>query len=154
MLNKRNTTALFLVVAIAVTLSACSPTSPRAQEAYDTCSDSETDDLGLVQIEGSTVLVAIEGKYARAYSNFDSEIDDLMSEMDEGTASSQERDEGEVSGFKVGLTMLASIDCLIEQTEYPGTSDDLTDGEEWDGWEYEYEDGAGSSETYRFTARE
>jgi hypothetical protein len=40
----------------------------------------------------------------------------------------------------------------VEETGYPGSSDQLEDGDEWDGWRYETEEGAGSEFTATFIA--
>lgn len=42
---------------------------------------------------------------------------------------------------------------MVGETGYPGSYDQLTDGEEWEGWRYREQSGAGSEVTFVFEAR-
>jgi hypothetical protein len=125
-------------------LSACSgPNEDAAQAAYDTCV-SEEGNAELLQVDGDQVAVVIEGDNARAYSGMGDEVDNF--------SSTSSFDEGGLSGIAIGLVMLMDMECLVEATGYPGSSDQLRSGETWDGWRYEETHGAGSEIAMTFTA--
>ncbi|MCS5732335.1 hypothetical protein [Herbiconiux daphne] len=125
-------------------LSGCA-SNAQAQAAYDACSGD--DDYGIMKVDGSSVLVELKGDNARIASSLGDDLNDALS------GNGKPKTSDSPSSLQIALTMLGDVDCLTEQTNYPGASDDLSDGEEWDGWKYSYEKGAGSEETHRFTAR-
>lgn len=137
--------ALLPIAAIgAALLAGCSSASETAaQDAYDQCFNAEAE-FSLLEVEGSTVQIVVEGEAARALAGTDGEIDQVLA--GDGPA------EGELTGLGVSLAMLTTIDCLVEVTDYPGSSDQLAEGDAWEGWEYSYTDGAGSSFTASFTS--
>lgn len=134
------------IVALAVmALSACAGNG-EAQAAYDACS--EKSDYGLMKLDGASVVESLTGENARVSSGLSDDLDDTLNGdgPDAGDSDSP-------NSLQLALTYLGDIDCLVEQTDYPGVTDDLQDGDEWDGWTYSYEQGAGSEETHRFTAK-
>lgn len=131
------TLALTLVAAVA----ACGPSasSEAAQAAYDECSKGEKT---LVRLSGSAVEVVVDGDDARAYAGVDTEID----RMGDGDADALG------DGMSVLLAIWAGTQCLVDETGYPGSWDQLKSGESWDGWRYEEVKGAGSATTFRFVS--
>jgi hypothetical protein len=140
---KRATFAGAAIVVSAAVLSGCGSSAGEeaATAAYDACVKPEADTQVLVH-DGSTVAIEIKGDAARALSGMEEETDALLA-GDEDTS---------LDGMGVGLAMLMAQDCLVEETGYPGSSDQLEDGDEWDGWRYETEEGAGSEFTATFIA--
>lgn len=123
-------------------MSACSSAgSEAAQVAYDACYNEDTE-LDLLVLDGSEVRVEVTGDDARARSGTDDELDALEAG----------RDDVGMDGFAVALRMLMDVECLVEETTYPGSAEQLTDGDEWDGWRYAEDDGAGSEVTFSFTS--
>lgn len=139
------TTSRMLPVALAIALvggvAACgsSANSEAAKAAYDECSKGEK---SLVRLSGSAVEVVVDGDDARAYAGVNKEIDRMG--------------EGDVDALGDGMSVLIAIwggtQCLVDETGYPGSWDQLKSGESWDGWRYEEIKGAGSATTFRFVA--
>ncbi|GAA1174239.1 hypothetical protein GCM10009584_14300 [Ornithinimicrobium humiphilum] len=127
----------------AMALTGCGggATDEAAQAAYDACADSEAD-APLFRLDGDTVHVELKGDNARQLGN----MPDIAGQI--GT----DPQDMDLSGFGVGLALLAGLDCMSEHTGFPGASSDLEAGDEWEGWRYTYESGAGSEETHSFTA--
>lgn len=115
----------------------------RVKKSYEKC-HKENAEIDLLRVDGSTVYVEFKGKDAKDASGLDDATDDL--------ADSGEFDEDTFSGLAPTLALLSAVECLVDATDYPGQSDDLTDGESWDGWKYKERDGAGAEVTLSFTA--
>lgn len=131
------------LVAGGLLLAGCgsSAANDAAQAAYDACLNPKADP-DLLRIDGDTVQVEVIGDNAKALAGFSDAADNLTT--------TGKADDDDVDGFVVGMLMMSAVDCLVEETGYPGTSDALTDGEEWDGWTYSEEAGAGSEVTFSF----
>ena len=56
------------------------------------------------------------------------------------------------SGLVISFALLGAVACLVEETNYPGSSDQLTDGDEWDGWRFHEKSPVGSEFTATFEA--
>lgn len=140
-----HTLASPLIVAMLIaSLAGCSSAgNAAAQSAYDGCIK-EGAEVQLLQLDGASVSVEVTGENAQALSNMESEMNSVLN------GSGTEPDGP--GGLAVALSMLGAVDCLVEATDYPGGSDDLENGDEWDGWRYSEESGAGSETTMRFTA--
>ena len=91
--------------------------------------------------EGNTVTISVTGDDARALAGMEDDVKAI-----------QGGGEAQGAGIAVGMAIIVAQNCLIEETGYPGTSDQLVDGDQWDGWEFSEESGAGSEFTARFTA--
>lgn len=118
-----------------------SAANEEAQIAYDACFNPDADP-NLLQLDGDTVKVEVLGENAKALAGFGDAADNVEA--------SGEFDDNDVDGFVVGVLMMSAIECLVDETGYPGSSDTLTDGEEWDGWRYSENAGAGSEMTFSF----
>lgn len=144
-----STRSLLAVAALAavasVGLTGCGPSASEeaAQAAYDSCDrpDAKTD---LVHLEDETVTIEVTGDTAKALSGGYDAGDNL------GTAG--ELEEGDAAGIGLMIGVVSAVDCMVENTSFPGTSEELRDGDEWDGWRYAEEDGPGSEVVYSFTA--
>lgn len=111
-----------------------------AREAYDACVKPDAE-VQVLRHEGNTVTLSVTGEDARDLAGME---DDANSILDGG--------EADGNGLAIGLAIIVAQDCMLEQTSYPGTSDQLADGDEWDGWTFHEESGAGSEFTATFTA--
>ncbi|GEM_PF-3054252 len=142
-MSKRTTVAGLTIVVTAVALSSCgsSAAEQAATAAYDACVKPDAETQVLVH-DGNTVAIEIKGEAARALSGMEEETDALLAGDEDAS----------LDGMGVGLAMIFAQDCLVEETGYPGSSDQLEDGDEWDGWRYSTDEGAGSEFTASFTA--
>lgn len=129
------------VLAAASVLSGCtSAANEAAQAAYDECVRPESD-VQVLFINEGTVSVQVKGDLARAMAESDFSAESIVN------------DSGELpESVGISLAVLAGTDCLVEQTGYPGSSDQLTDGEEWDNWRFSEESGPGSEFSLLFTS--
>lgn len=129
----------------ALGLTACGPSASEeaAQAAYDSCDrpEAKTD---LVHLDDETVTVEVTGDTAKALSGGYDAGDNL--------GASGELDEDDAAGVGLMIGVISAVDCMVENTDFPGASDELRDGDEWDGWRYAEEDGPGSEVVYSFTA--
>jgi hypothetical protein len=145
-MNFRTIAAPTSLAALALLLSGCGASADEqaAEAVYDACVIEDAL-AQLLQLDGNAVSVVVEGEHARALAGFEDEIDAL-------TSSAPSSDDGEVSGTAVAAALLLNVDCLAEETGYPGSSDQIQSGEEWEGWRVEENSGAGSESTITFTA--
>lgn len=119
-------------------LAGCSSAgSQAAQEAYDQCVKEDAE-VQLLRLSKNTVSIEVKGDDARAYAGTSDEIENLGSP------------DSSLSGLGVSFAFLTGAECLADVTNYPGSAEQLTDGEEWDGWRYSEEDGAGSEFSLSF----
>lgn len=126
----------------ALVLSGCGgAAADAAQAAYDECSDADAD-APLFRLDGNTVHVELRGDNARQLGN----MPNIGDQLDRNVAV-QDLD---LSGFGVGISLLVGLECMAEHTGFPGRSADMNDGDEWEGWRFSYERGAGSEETHSF----
>ncbi|MFB7797244.1 hypothetical protein [Isoptericola sp. NPDC056134] len=145
-MKTRSLAATAALLTCTFTVAACGSSAGEdaAQTAYDACHKTEAK-IDLLEIDGNQVSVVVAGENAKAMSGSDEEIAAL--------SNGEVPDETEgPSAFAVSLAAVDSADCLAEHTGYPGSYDQLTDGEEWDGWRFEEETGAGSEFTSTFVA--
>jgi outer membrane murein-binding lipoprotein Lpp len=136
-----------LVIAIAtggLLLTGCSSAGKEeAQAAYDACLNPKAD-TNVLRLDGSTVHVELVGDAAKSFSDSDDAVDNLEN--------AGEFDDDDINGLVVGMLMLTAVDCMVEKTNYPGSSDDLTDGDKWEGWKYTEKDGTGAEMKMAFSA--
>ncbi len=126
---------------LAAGLTACSSAaSAAAEEAFEACNSGGVDN-DLLHHDGKHVYIEVTGDEARAFAGIDDEIDQLGN-----------TDDPDFSGMAVAFKVVLAAECLAEETGYPGSYDQLSDGEEWDGWRYSEEKGAGSEVTFVFTS--
>ncbi len=127
---------------VAMCLAGCGSSAGEAaaQEAYDACVKPDAK-VQVLQREGKAVVISVKGDDARALAGMEDDAGAILS-----------GDEASGDGLAIGLSVILAQDCMIEQTGYPGSSDQLADGDEWDGWKFEEESGAGSEFTATFTA--
>lgn len=127
-----------VIVALVGLTAGCSGSSAEAQAAYDACATPDAE-INLVRMDGRSVLVELVGDDARVASGGEDAADEVAT---------GELSEDSLSGLGMSMALLFAVECLVEETGYPGTSDQLTDGDEWDGWRYTETSGAG----WEFTA--
>lgn len=132
-----------VVGALALALAGCGAGAEAAAAVYDECASPDSD-INLVRHDGDEVMVDVRGDHARAIAGMEGWVESVESGSDPSDAQSD--------GLAVGFSLMMAVDCLVEETAFPGSSVDLEDGDEWEGWRYSYERGAGSEETYIFTA--
>ncbi|PWD50248.1 hypothetical protein C8046_05805 [Serinibacter arcticus] len=107
-----------------------------AEEVYESCSRAGGD---LIRLDGSDVLIEVLGADARSLGAAgDVDADDIAG--------------GDLPDLGVAFSVVAGMSCLAEATGYPGSSDQLSDGEEWGGWTFSLRRGAGNEETSIFSA--
>ena len=112
-----------------------------AEAAFDVCvTPAATHQV--LELEGRDVRIAVTGETARAASGADAEIDAMRA----GNY------DGEIDGIAVAMSVVVASSCMVDETGYPGSYDQLRDGDEWDGWRYREESGAGSEFVATFTA--
>lgn len=137
MRTSRGVTAIFALV---LALAACgSANNDRAKAAYDECVTPDAE-IQLLRHDKNKVILEVKGDDARATAKIDDTIKNLG------------KDDASLDGLGVMLAIVMGAECLVEQTGYPGKSDQLRDGETWDGWKYTETPGAGSEVTMTFTA--
>lgn len=136
-----SSTALVCVLVVA----GCGPSAAEeaAQTAYDACHKPEAEN-DLFVLDGKAVSLAVTGGNAAAMSKGSDAADALQS--------SGELDDDQISGVGIMMATLFGMECLVDETGYPGSTDELSDGEEWDGWTYNEEEGTGSEVTFTFTS--
>lgn len=130
-----------LVVTLGALTAACgsSAGAESAKAVYEACSGPE----GLKEIlrlDGPRVSIVVDGDAARALSGTDKEIEAML----EGG--------GDLDGIMVAMSVVLAQDCLVEETGYPGSAEQVKSGDEWDGWKFDEKPGAGSSFTATYTA--
>ena len=145
--TRQRTIAVAVVAALVVAgagtgivLSASRGGNAAASAAYDACVNPKG--APILKLDGSSVRIEIKGDAAQKIAGSDEEVKSLTS----GDTS------GNLDGLMVGLELITTTDCLVKETGYPGTSDQLKNGDSWDGWSYSIDQGAGSEETQTFTA--
>lgn len=131
---KRTLAAVPMVVLLV--LAACSSQTAAAEAVYDACSDSDVE-TNVLERDGRDVIISVTGEDARALWAFNA-----------GTG----LDDIDTDGLAIGLTMILAHRCIVDETGFPGTEDQLRDGDEWEGWSYSDESGAGSTVRMVFTA--
>lgn len=141
----KRTLALASVAALALALAGCSSSAGKdaAAAAYEACADPDAK-VQVLEQDGNQVTISVAGENAKAFAGTEDETDAILA--------GEEIDSEGVSGLGVSFAVIMASDCLVEETGYPGSSDQLTDGEEWDGWRFEEESGAGSEFSMIFTA--
>ena len=134
-----------LAAAAAVTITSCgpSPSEEAAQAVYDACDQPEAK-TDLVHLDGESVNVEVKGEAAKTMSGGDDAADNL--------GMRGEFDDGDTEGLAIMLATMSAVDCMVENTDFPGDSTQLQDGDEWDGWSYSEESGTGSEVTFTFTS--
>ncbi|MFK5582166.1 hypothetical protein [Serinicoccus sp. LYQ131] len=115
-------------------LTGCSGGSAEAEAAAEECAEVGGDRLAL---DGSAVRFEVTGDEAAAIGNLDPESPDVDLLAEVGDAA---------------FSALFTLGCLTEATGYPGSVDDLRDGDEWDVWRYVEEDTVGSEIRFTFLA--
>lgn len=128
----RRTTAT--TVGIALLLTACSGGNAEAEAAAEECADEGGERL---TVDGSSVRFEVTGDEAAALGNVDpdSPDPDLLADA-----------------TGIALSAVMTLECLTEATDYPGSVNDLADGDEWDGWRYIEEDTVGAEIRFTFRA--
>lgn len=122
----RRRAAAFGAAAALLFIAGCnSAAADAAQAVYDECGGSD-----LVTLDGDTVRLEMTGDAARAAAGHSEDV----------------------SAAGIMLQFISAEDCLIDATLYPGRAQALEDGDEWDGWRYSTDDGAGSEIRSAFTA--
>lgn len=119
---------------MALLLTACGGGTAEAEAAAEECSQAGGERLTR---DGSALLYVVTGDDAVALGNLDSDTTDPELLADAGIAA---------------LGTLLTLECLVGATGYPGSVDDLADGDEWDGWRYIEEDTVGSEIRFTFEA--
>lgn len=138
----RKTAIIGAALLLAAGVTSCSSAANAAAEAaFDACQPSSSADHDLLRHDGKHVRIEVTGDAARAFAGIDDEIDQLG-----------KTDDPDFSGMVVALQVITAAECLADETGYPGSYDQLSDGEEWDGWTYSEKKGAGSEVTFTFTA--
>ena len=133
------------MLAIMVLASGCSSSgTDSARAAYDACLNPDAA-TQLLKLDGDQVLVSVTGDDAKALSGAEADFDALLA----GAAPSTN---GAPTGIGVSMAILRDTSCLVEVTGYPGSSDQLRDGDSWEGWTYDESAGAGSEATMSFKA--
>lgn len=132
-------------VAIAGLIGCGAATSSAAQAAYDACHLPDYDGDDLLRINGKTVSIEIKGDTARIFNQGTDAADSLKNTGEIG--------EGEMEGLGVMFRVMAAANCLVDETSYPGDAGQLSDGDEWEGWSYSEDSGAGSEFSMHFTAK-
>src|SRR5699024_1881544 len=109
------------VLAAASVLSGCtSAANEAAQAAYDECVRPESD-VQVLFINEDTVSVQVNGYLARAIAARDVSSESIVN------------DSSQLPGnCGTSLAVLSGTDCLDDPSRYPVSSDQLTDGVEWD----------------------
>ncbi|HLS16151.1 MAG TPA: hypothetical protein VK095_16715 [Beutenbergiaceae bacterium] len=126
--------ALFLMV-----VAACSPPNTEAAgEVYEACHLPDAE-VSLLEHQRDQVIISVTGEQAQALGSFNTDDFSDLESLD-------------TDGVMIGLTLIMLSDCIIEETGFPGVTDQLRDGDEWDGWSYSDEGGAGSTVRMVFTA--
>src|SRR5699024_8783104 len=120
--NMETSRGIAAAFALVLALTACgSANNDLAKAAYDECVNPDAE-IQLLRHDKNNVILEVKGDDARASARTDEEIKNLS--------------EGDVSldGISVMLAIVMGAECLAEQTDYPGTYDQLRDGDTWDGW--------------------
>lgn len=112
-----------------------------AQEVYDACHKPGAD-IDMFRLDGDTVHLELTGSGARDFAEMmDKDVDvnnlDALLEGD---------------GFALAAGLVIHTDCLVEQTDFPGTAEQLADGDEWTGWRYTEVSGPGAEFRRSFQA--
>ena len=133
------------MLAITVFASGCSSSGTEsARAAYDACLNPDAA-TSLLKLDGDRVVVAVTGDAAKALSGAEADFDALLA----GIAPTND---GALTGIGVSMAILRDTGCLVEETGYPGSSDQLKDGDSWEGWNYHETAGVGSETTMTFKA--
>lgn len=135
------TTAAVAALTLTSLVGCSSAAKDAAQEAYEACKN-DAASTQVMRLDGREVLIEVKGDAARAFSGVDDEIDRLG-----------ETEDLQMDGIVVAMNVVLAAECMVEETGYPGSYEQLTDGEEWDGWRYHENPGAGSEVTFVFEAR-
>lgn len=126
-----------LSAALFVVVGGCSGGSnAAAEELFVACEGPGGD---LLRLDGSSVLVEVLGDDARALA-------------EGGGTSAEDIAAGDIPDLGVAFSVISGMECLVEATGYPGSMDQLRDGEEWGGWTFTITPGAGNEETSAFIA--
>jgi hypothetical protein len=138
-----------LTGATVLALAACGPSAGEeaAQAVYDACAnpDAETE---VLEANGNTVSIVVRGEDARAFGGFGDEVDAFSNAAESGG----DLDDLSLDGLAVTASVLLGSQCLAKETGYPGNAEQLRDGESWNGWRFEEEQGTGSEFEMRFIA--
>lgn len=123
---KRRTAATALSAAALLLLTGCgsSAADEAAQAVFDEC-DRPDAPTRLLEVDGSDVVLEVAGETARGIADGD---------------------------VVTSMVLLLDMKCVLEATNFPGSAEQLADGDEWDGWRASVDEGAGSEVTYVFTA--
>lgn len=118
-------------IAAAFVLTGCGGGSAEAEAAAEECADER------LTRDGSALHFEVTGSEAAAIGNLDSDTPDADLIAEAGGAA---------------LSAFMTLDCLTGATGYPGSMDELQDGDEWEGWRYVEEDTVGSEIRFTFHA--
>lgn len=114
---------------VVLALSGCGGAAKEAAKAvYDACADHGAFQQ-VVRLDGKSVYLEMKGKNAK----------DALGGYTPGEAVGTERYE-------------AAEDCIAKHTNFPGLPGHWAVGDEWEGWRYHFEDGAGYERANVFTA--
>lgn len=139
------TPTLLAAAAALSLLTACGAGAAEqaALEAYDACKASGMN-RDLLRHDGNEVRIEITGEDARDVSRAGDAAENLQR--------NQEWGDDDLAGVGTMFAALSISNCMVEETGYPGTSEQLADGESWEGWSYAEESGAGSEVLLTYTA--
>lgn len=100
----------------------------------------------VLELDGNAVSIVVKGDNAKALANAPTQ-----QEMSDAIDAGNGDEILDSPAMTVALAVGAAEDCLIEQSDYPGTSKQLKSGDAWDGREYSETQGTGSEFTITFT---
>ncbi len=136
----KRTLAVMVAVGFVVGASGCTASRQAAQAAYEVCDRPDRKGHDLMQLDGSTVSIVIDGEAARDLGDGYEEVDKVGStSFDAGKLATMFR-------------YVADVTCMVDETGFPGSWDQLKNGDTWEGWEYREDEGAGNASSAHFTA--
>ncbi|MGC0271730.1 hypothetical protein ACO0LV_01885 [Pseudactinotalea sp. Z1739] len=142
---KRRGLLLAPTLAVAVLVAGCgaSAAEEAAQAVYEECVRPDADHQ-LLEHDGPEVRIAVTGDAARARAGASGALD--------AVERGDDPEDVDFTGMGIAMGVVLATECLVEETRYPGSSDQLQDGDEWEGWRFTEESGAGSEFTATFTS--
>lgn len=139
----RSSIAAASTVVLALGLAGCGGGSAAAKDAASAAFDACTtggDENGLLRLDGTSVHLEVVGENAKALAAFNSA--DFSGDVADWDA----------SGLGITLALMSAGECLVEVTAYPGTTEQLRDGDTWTGWSLSASEGPGAEARLTFTA--